>query len=453
MRRATTIGTGLVLGIAVLVFSVIALSPEGENGSHPAPRNSATTARTSDAGAATPADGGAGLLFGRITTGSATYEGRLRWGGNQEASWGDYFDGTKSANPWAYHAPVKQSEKERLKVEVFGFAFGGPDRSHLKRRFLARFGDIARIVRGFKDVQVTLKSGTIVTLDRFEAGDIDDGVRVWDRNRGEVDVDDGEIRTIEFLPAPAPAGAPERLHGVVRTARGNYTGFIGWDQYDGVSTDTLDGRMDDGEQHVPYDSIRSVARASRDSALVTLHDGREMVLSKTRESGRGHRGVYVDDTRYGRVLISWDAFERVDFTAGGTPPGYADFQPGRPLGGTVTTRDGRRLEGRLVYDFDETETTETLDVSFKGVDYGIPLGMIASIVPPAREGGTGETGRVVLHGGEALQVERTGDVGATNAGMLVFVERRERPEHVPWAEVAQIDFDRPDDAAATAGGR
>ena len=452
MRRATTIGTGLVLGIAVLVFSVIALSPEGESGSHPAPRSSATSPRTSDASTASAADGGSGLLYGRITTDGATYEGRLRWGGDQEASLGDYFDGTKSTNPWADYAPVKPSERERLKIEVFGFAFGGPDRSHLKRRFLARFGDIARIVRGFKDVQVTLNSGTVVTLDRFEAGDIDDGVRVWDRSRGQVDVDDGEIRTIEFLPTAPLAGAPGRLHGVVRTAQGDFTGFIGWDQYDGVGTDTLDGRTDDGEQHVRYDSIRSIARASRDSALVTLHDGREMVLSKTRESGRGHRGIYVDDTRYGRVLISWDTFERVDFTPGGAAPSYGDFAPGRPLSGSVTTRDGRRLAGRLVYDFDESETTETLDVSLKGVDYGIPLGMIASIVPSAREGGTGATGRVILRAGEALPVEPSGDVAAGNAGMLVFVEGRERPEHVPWADVAQIDFDGPGDAAA-AGSR
>jgi len=34
---------------------------------------------------------------------------------------------------------------------------------------------------------------------------------------------------------------------------------------------------------------------------------------------------------------------------------------GRPLTGKVITRSGRRLAGRLVYDLDESETTETLD--------------------------------------------------------------------------------------------
>ena len=49
-------------------------------------------------------------------------------------------------------------------------------------------------------MQVTLKSGTVFTLDRFAAGDIDDGVRVWDGRRGVVDLDARRIRTIELLP-------------------------------------------------------------------------------------------------------------------------------------------------------------------------------------------------------------------------------------------------------------
>lgn len=50
---------------------------------------------------------------------------------------------------------------------------------------------------------------------------------------------------------------------------------------------------------------------------------------------------------------------------------------------------------------------------------------------------------VTLHGDEELQVERTGDLGEGNAGMLVFVAGRKRPEHLPWANVEQVAFDRP----------
>ena len=153
----------------------------------------------------------------------------------------------------------------------------------------------------------------------------------------------------------------------MRTRQGDFTGFVQWNREECVGPDELDGHTADGELSLRFDTIRSIARNSRDSSLVTLLDGREIVLSDTREVGHGNRGIYVDDRRYGRVLISWDAFERVDFSPGGSGPAYGDFPPGRPLTGSVTTRAGRRLAGRLVYDLDESETTETLDAPSQGV--------------------------------------------------------------------------------------
>jgi hypothetical protein len=171
---------------------------------------------------------------------------------------------------------------------------------------------------------------------------------------------------------------------------------------------------------------------------VTLIDGGEVVMSGTSDVGSENRGLYVDDRRYGRVLISWDAFEHVGFSDGGPGPGYADFVSGRPLTGSVTTLSGRRLTGRLVYDLDESENTETLDAPFDGVTYTIPFGLIASISVAAGA----ERATVTLHSGEVLRLERSGDLGAANAGMLIFVEGREDPEFVPWTDVEQIDLDR-----------
>jgi len=395
-------------------------------------------------GAITAAEGQAGFLYGRITTiDDDTYEGRLRWGGNQEAFWTDYFNGTKDGNPWAGHAPLAKGTQERTSIEIFGFEIGGRDsETRLRRLFMARFGGVARIEAHLRKVEVTLKSGTVVTLDRFAAGDIDDGVRIWEAKRGVVDLDARRIRTIEFLAAAPIASASDRLHGTVRTRHGDFTGLIEWSQQDSIGADELDGRTAHGERSLRYDTIRSIARQSADSALVTLVDGREMVLSDTRDVGRQNRGIYVDDPRYGRVLISWDAFERVDFSAAGTGPAYSDFAPGHPLTGSVATRDGRRLAGRLVYDFDESETTETLDAALPGVDYNIPFSLIASVVPRGREGSGAGRATVILSNGEELQLERTGDLGAGNAGMLIFVDGRDRPDYVPWADVEQVDFDR-----------
>jgi hypothetical protein len=387
-----------------------------------------------------------GFLYGRITTvDGAIHEGRLRWGGNEEAFWGDYFNGSKDENPWAAHVPPGQLE-ERRPIEVFGVRIASRrHQTDLHRPFMVRFGDIARIAARGGDVQVTLKGGTVIDLDRYSAGDFDDGVRVWDGEGGVVDLASRRIRTIELLPAPFLGAAPYRLHGTVRTPQGEFTGFVQWDREACVGSDELEGRTAEGELGLRFDTIRSIARRSRDSSLVTLLDDREFVLSDTGEAGRGNRGIYVDDRRYGRVLVSWEAFERVDFSPGGSGPAYGDFPPGRPLTGTVTTRAGGRLSGRLVFDLDESETVETLDAPSRGVDYTIPFGLISSIVPPGRDERDAERGRVTLISGEELWLERAGDLGEKNAGMLIFVNGRRRPEYVRWTDVEQVDLWTPPD--------
>jgi hypothetical protein len=314
---------------------------------------------------------------------------------------------------------------------------------------MARFGDIARIEARGRLVRVMLKSGTVFDLNRMAASDFDDGVRVWDDKGGVVDLASWaggipppprvRIRTIDLLPTARLGAVPNRLHGTVRTRQGHFSGFVQWDRQDGVGLDELAGHTGDGALSLRFDTIRSIARRSGDGSLVTRLDGREIALS----GARADRGIYVDDPRYGRVLVSWSAFERIDFSAGGSGPAYDDFAPGRPLTGSVTTRDSRRLTGRLVYDLDESETTETLDAPSQGVDYTIPLGLVASITPAAHDAGGGRRATVTLHGGEALPLDRAGDLGEGNAGMLIFIDGREHPEYVPWTDIERVDFDRP----------
>src|SRR6476661_7151082 len=145
-----------------------------------------------------------GFLYGRITTvDGAASEGRLRWGGGDEAFWDDSFNGTKRKNPWLAQVPPEGRPIERHPIEIFGFRILERERqSEVSRQLLARFGEIARIEARRREIRVTLKSGTRVDLDRFETGDFDDGVRVWDGRRGVVDLDSLRIRAIELLPTP-----------------------------------------------------------------------------------------------------------------------------------------------------------------------------------------------------------------------------------------------------------
>ena len=449
MKSATISGGALAIGLVLLVFADDhrALEPNNEE-------TTATSPATTSAPAATEA-ANQGFLYGRVTTeDGGTYEGRLRFGGDEEAFWDNYFNGVKAVNPWAAHAPRERLTQKRRPIEIFGFEIPLWDRQiDLGRPLMARFGDIARIEARGRDLRVTLKSGTVFHLDRFAADDFADGLRVWDGKRGVVDLDEWRIRAIEFLPTARLEAAPSRLHGTVRTAHGDFTGFIQWDREECVGADELAGHTAAGALSLRFDTIRSIARRSPNSSLATLLDGREILLSDTRKVGLGHRGIYVDDRRYGRVLVSWDAFERIDFSAGGTGPAYTDFPPGRPLTGSVTTRDGRRLTGRLVYDLDESETTETLDAPSRGVDYAVPFGLIASIAPIGRENRGVQSVRVTLRNREELQLERAGDLGEGNAGLLIFVDGRERAEYVPWTDVERIDFDKPPSGHPAVGGR
>jgi hypothetical protein len=454
MKRSTIVGGAIaagLVGLALLALLALVvgrrvlergLADEVTKVVEPAVED---TAAGSPADAPPPPDSGQGFLYGRVTADDGVaYEGRLRFGGDEEAFWGDHFNGSKNQNPWAgLVAPEQLTESRPL--EVFGVEIAKRERRvDLSRPFLARFGDLARIEpRPDRVLRVVLKSGTVVDLDRFDADDFADGVRVWDERRGTVDLAERRILSIELLPTPPLDDVPGRLHGTVHTSRGEFTGFVQWNRQKGVGADQLVGRAAGETVGVPFEGIRSIARQSAGSALVTLIDGRELVLSGTRELGRNHHGIYVEDRRYGRVLVSWDAFERVDFSPSGSGPAYDDFPPGRPLFGAVTTRDGRRLGGRLVFDLDESETTETLDAPVGGVNYTVLFGLIDSIVLPGSGQGDAARAAVRLHDGETLRLELAGDLGAGNAGLLVFVDGREAAEYVSWAEVERIDLDRP----------
>jgi len=451
MTRAT-IASGAVAAVALLLAAAAgyrALQRRAQSAAPP-PATAASAAPDSPKNRPVP-EARPGFLYGRVTTvDGATYEGRLRWGGDQEAFWGDYYNGRNAANHWAAQVPADLLPKERRRaLHILGFWIG-PVRSYpmdLRRLFMARFGDIARIATSGRDVRVTLKSGTAFALDRLEAGDLDDGVRVWDAKRGVVDLDSLRIRTIELLPAAPLAAPPARLHGTVHTRPGDFTGFVQWDRRECVGSDMLGsdilGRQSANSAFsLRFDTIRSIARRSSGGVLVTLRDGREVVLSRP-QRGDGNHGTYVDDPRYGRVLVSWEAFERLDFSDADSGPAYGDFPPGSPLRGSVTTGAGRRLAGRLVYDLDESETTETLDAPSQGVDYTIPFGLVASIVLPGRADGGARRAKVTLHSGEELQLGLEGDLGGRNGGLLVFAGGSARAEYVPWKDVARVDLDRP----------
>lgn len=395
------------------------------------------------------------FLYARVTTvGGGTYEGRVRFGGEEEALWGHYFNGLKKKNPWVDHVPHEHRRRTQRSIRILGLRLPpGGGAAHLARPFMVRFGDISRIdaigdgvlaalehkLSYAPEIRVTLKNGATVDLDRFSADDFADGLRIWDDAHGVIDLTEHRIRSIEFLPAPEQGDVAQRLYGTVHTRQGTFAGFVQWERELSLGSDILKGVTDDGVAELPFADIRAISRRSPGEMHVTMHDGRTIAMSDVRRYGQ-HRGMYVDDGRYGRVLVSWDAFERVEFSNGARGPAYDDFPPTESLTGSITTRDGRRLTGKLVYDLDESSVIETLDAPSGGVDYTILFGFISSIEPASGK----DYARVTLHSGEELRLEQTGDLGDDNAGLLVFLKDEESAaEYVPWSEVVRVDLNRP----------
>lgn len=383
------------------------------------------------------------LLYGRVTTkGGAAYEGRLRWGGDQEASWTDYFNGFKEKNPWAMYAPPERLLKPPAPVSILGVEIDQrQDSIPLGRFFMVRFAEITRIEPAGAIVRVTLKSGAVFDLDHYAAHDLDDGVRVWDGKGQMVDVANSQIRSVELFGSPPGGRAPARLYGTVHTPGGEFTGLLQWNRTESLASDTFDGESRKGSESIPYETIRSIVRTPEGGSLVTMLDGSEIALDDSQESGPNNKGVYVDDPRYSRVLVAWTAVERVDLRPWSGGPGYDDFPAGRALQGEVTTRAGRKLEGRIVYDLDESETSETFDAPSRGIDYTIPFGQLRTIVVDRGPLADPETARVILRSGEELVMKRSGDLGDGNAGLLVFEGGGPKAEYVAWAEVVRVDFD------------
>ena len=429
MRRLAIVGGTIVILLSLVVTVVV--RRELMRGPAPLSRDASVIA-AKDGAIAGESD--RGFIFGRVTTHEgAVLEGRLRWGEREEAFWNETFNGWRNENPWRAHVPAEDLVEERP-LEVFGLRLG--TRTHevdTERPFMARFGDIRRIdVRG-RRIIVTLKSGTAHTLDRYGADDIADGLRVWDLQRGVVEIDERGIRSVEFLRTPALGEPPRRLQGTVHTGQGSFTGFIQWDRMSGVGSDRLIGRTTEAEIGLRFDEIRSIVKEREGTLAVTLRDGTELALS----GAAAERGLFVSDPRFGRVLVSWEDLESIDLAGGVSGPAYDDFPPGLPLTGHVRTRAGERLAGRIVFDLDESETTETLDAPRGGVNYSLFFGLITSIKPEEHHS------LVTLHSGEELELESAGDLGPENAGVLVFVDGGRQAEYVRWKDVAAITLDPP----------
>lgn len=384
------------------------------------------------------ASGNEGFLYGEVETRSGnTYKGRLRWG-DEEAFWGDFFNSSKDERPWVEDAP-RDFRRRREAIEIFGVEIGSRwDDYRGGRQFIAPFGAVEELrIRGRNDLTARMKGGFEIDLDGG-SNDIGAKIHVWDDSLGEIALQWREIERVRFLSTPSnlDVGGVTRLYGTLYTDDGRtFEGWIQWDQDECLSTDELDGETRDGDLEIEMGRIRSIERRSRWGSNVVLQDGRELLLEGTNDVDDDNRGIFVEDETWGRVLVRWDAFDRLDFqtpkTAG---PSYDDYPEGEPLRGTVETRRGDKLSGRIVYDLDESESWEFLNGDYRDVEYNIPFYKIERIEPRGSNASL-----VTLASGEKIELDDSADVDDGNGGIAVITSGD--TEYVHWSDVRSIEFE------------
>jgi hypothetical protein len=387
---------------------------------------------------ATAADkaGPHGYLYGTITTKSDNeYTGLLRWG-TEETFWDDLFNSTKGDLP--YLEANRKQTRRRNRIKIFGIPIGYRwDDTGSSRMYIARFGDIREIeARRGDNIRVTMKDGEVYEMEGG-SNDIGATVTVLDDSLGEVKVEWDRIDRIVFQSTPSGVRPPAyRLFGKVKTEDDVFEGHIQWDVQECLSTDKLDGEADDGDLSIEMGHISAIEKRNRNGSHVELKDGRKLVLEDTNDVDDSLRGIHVEDPRYGRVKISWEAFERAEFSeVDHSGRGYDDYAPARKLRGTVTDYNDQTHSGDLVFDLDEAKSWEMLNGSRDDVEYYIPFEMIRSVEPQR-----GDESKVVLKNDIELLLRDGQDVSESNDGVVVL-RANGRETYLSWDEIKRVQFD------------
>jgi hypothetical protein len=136
------------------------------------------------------------------------------------------------------------------------------------------------------------------------------------------------------------------------------------------------------------------------------------------------------------VEIPWDVFEKAEIEAApDSGKGYDDFVAQGPLRATVTATDGRKLQGEIAFDLDETRKWEFLDGEADDVEYHLPFALVKELRPVGRR-----RTEVTLVDGRKLVLEGQTDVDESNAG-VALLGRKDESAYVAWGEVERIVFE------------
>ncbi len=400
-------------------------------------------------------------IWGRVfTEGGEVHEGFIhvvRW--RAAASWADVLTALKEIPEEHYQDwlnATRDGEPHVGTVELKGYritweqkhpAFERPQLSGIRLGHIAvlTIGEeekVHLVTRSHRDTRFE-PGDTVVAEDAVDVGAVgmwgwvdhmmtltwswnNTSLRIENQGR-RIEVDGEDVARIEFgAPLSGSAHGSPRLYGTVEDRSGrSFTGFVTWNRRQVLESQSLTGtwqdvpelanpwESDEYKRSFRFSEIRSLERTPC-FAKVTLKSDTVMELCyKPFESDP--RPVQISDPELGLVEVDWDAVRTLRFEPSPGLPGYDAFDGGRLLSGTVVTRDGEEITGRIRWDADEEWSWELLQGASDGVDFSIEFGYITRIERQESEGA-----RVTLRDGRSFHLTGGYDVGRDNRGIFIF---------------------------------
>ncbi len=160
---------------------------------------------------------------------------------------------------------------------------------------------------------VELRDGRRLLLeDTNDVNHAIDGIFVEDPRFGRVELDWQTFERVDFeVPETSGRGyddyRPARpITGKVTDEQGrSYIGRIVYDLDEAETWEMLHGNLDDVEYNIPFDMVRSIEPASRDSSRVVLKNGLELELEDTQDVSDSNDGVLVIADDGQETYVSW----------------------------------------------------------------------------------------------------------------------------------------------------
>ena len=384
-----------------------------------------------------------GIMYGKIVLkDKTTLTGPIKWSGGQML-WSDILLVSKQNSYILNYLNKRQLNElnDKNASEGLDWQFMNLWKDKLPERqneLLCRFGDISFIhITGAAQAQIFLKSGAKIRVATNEAENrhLGKDLLIYDGKLRKLKWE--EISKVIFQESPSNFKPFEGrlLYGTVSTSAGELTGFIQWDKIKFLTSQKLQGKLNDSQENSKYEFGSIEAIEKRDiGALVKFRSDEKVFLKNNRDVSRSNRGIVVMHPIWGRAIVEWQAFRSVRFREVPGNLGYTEYAKPKRIYATVRTTDGKIYKGNCTFDLDEDWDMELLEGSSNNVHFQIPFSQVSKISPLGAD-----ESKVVLKNNKVLTLGRHNDITDKNWGLIVWLADS-KYQYIPWSKVDEIVF-------------